>query len=419
MVLSTNNSNAVGSDSFLTKLSTLREFVRGMGVTSSENELSHALRNSGYNVELALERLLSGCFKEVGDSNGNVAAISTPSSARKRAATTNSNNNTLSSSATKSNSTQSIKRPRISNIHKSNTSFKSPSAGRAQYSSGQSPAPNNIKHEKNNGMLPGKLLLCKRWTIACSKSIHGRVNHGELLDFSENWKNNGKSTNDKTTNGLTNKKQNKQQKKVIDPMVRFRSHSGRVEGSLNKYLCSLLAPLLKIPATSNSNGGTHAIGGGINNPFIPMIYLEGEALMEDRHLVIGSEVPLSLKIYLNDPIGFFELFQFSSESGGKGGESKLFFRKDDGGKSLPWQGKSKLKNNFSEAELAQAAYHLLQWAEKGEEIVFTEVNGNAMLDNEKSEMVEKNIGTMKPMAGKKEADDDIDDASDSSATVNI
>jgi len=48
------------NSSFLNKLSTLRDFVTGMGMKVSESDLSQALRSSSFNVELALERILTG-----------------------------------------------------------------------------------------------------------------------------------------------------------------------------------------------------------------------------------------------------------------------------------------------------------------------------------------------------------------------
>jgi len=35
-----------------------------------------------------------------------------------------------------------------------------------------------------------RLLLCKRWTVACSKSTRGGVNYAEALDFTQNWSKN-------------------------------------------------------------------------------------------------------------------------------------------------------------------------------------------------------------------------------------
>ena len=93
--------------------------------------------------------------------------------------------------------------------------------------------------------------------------------------------------------------------------------------------------------------------------------------MEDTNLIIGSEIPLSLSIYINDPIQFFNLFvSQKSSSGGSETDSKLFF--DNGGKkkSTPKkkQQRNKVKSRYSHEELVDAAFSLLQWAERGEEM---------------------------------------------------
>jgi len=172
--------------------------------------------------------------------------------------------------------------------------------------------------------------------------------------------------------------------------------------------------------------------------------------MEDPNIRIGSDIPLSLNIYLNDPIGFFELFQCRRDAASKtsgaatakggGNESKFFFRKEGTtGKSLPWTGKkSKLVNDFSDDNLAEAAFHLLQWAEKGEEMVsdFRGSGDGASDEREGVAVVSGNTsGAIKSSRNEKTAavkgngidtndgnsidDDIVDDASDSSATVDL
>jgi hypothetical protein len=57
----------------------------------------------------------------------------------------------------------------------------------------------------------------------------------------------------------------------------------------------MLAPLLRMDQD------------GINPK--TLISLEGEALMEETRLPIGSQIPIALKVYIVDPRAFFELFQ--------------------------------------------------------------------------------------------------------------
>ena len=70
------NKDANASSSFLQQLETLRGFVTAMGMKHTEAQMSTALRSAGYNVELALERLLGG------DDGGGSTRTSFTSSAR-------------------------------------------------------------------------------------------------------------------------------------------------------------------------------------------------------------------------------------------------------------------------------------------------------------------------------------------------
>lgn len=367
-----------------------------MGMKVSESDLSQTLRSSSFNVELALERILTGdnsaSYASSSSSGGGVASSSssfaasakstttTPASSKKRSATA-----IKSSSKATSKSSNQNKRSRPGSICTTTSSIGTSSIG----SSSNSNSSNN------------RLLLCKRWTVACSKSIRGRVTHGELLDFTQNWKNNNSTTSSSTP---------------IDPMVRFRSTSGNVEGSLNSYLCQILSPLLRLgcscdTTTNNSNN---------NASFRPLLYIEGEALMEDRHLIIGSEVPLSLKIYLNDPVEFFDLFQNTTTGGGSDEtDSKLFFREGKGGGrgggGITPRKKNKARTRYSREELADAAYHLLQWAEKGEELPLFDTGGKS--NDGTAALDEHNVVSAAVATSKKDRLGDDDE--DSDATVSM
>jgi SNF2 family DNA or RNA helicase len=86
---------------------------------------------------------------------------------------------------------------------------------------------------------------------------------------------------------------------------------------------------------------------------MPLIHLTGEALMEDHHLVIGSDIPINLKIYLNDAESFFDLFT-STETKSQSESSQFFGRKNKGKKG--------------KMDIREAAFRLLQWAQYGEEM---------------------------------------------------
>eukprot|EP00804_Cyclotella_cryptica_P000973 CCRYP_012323-RA/>CCRYP_012323-RA protein AED:0.21 eAED:0.21 QI:187/1/1/1/0.9/0.81/11/931/1333 len=300
------------SSSFLQQLTTLRSFVSAMGMKHTEAEMSAALRSGGYNVDVALERLLS---------NGeDVAAIAVSSTSDSPIEACGASFKKRPSSASSTPAKTAIKRSKPSPQSSCTAAIS------ASYSS-------------NSMSASSRLLLCKRWTVACSKSIRGRISHGEILSFDENFKCAGETK--------------------MDPMVRFRSRNA--EGTLNRYLCSVLSPLLRLPATHNSSSCASSSESNNSSSFVPMIYLQGEALMEDHRLIIGSDIPISLKIYINDPIAFFELFQKSESKT----ESSQFF--GNASKKSSSFGK-KFKSQYSREELAEAAFRLLQWAERGEEL---------------------------------------------------
>lgn len=259
--------------------------------------MSTALRSAGYNVELALERLLGG-----DDASGSTSGASMSTFA----------NNTGASAKKRKNETpaKSIKRTKSS--------------------------PRTPATPHHSTAAASRLLLCKRWTVSCSKTIRGRISYGEKCNFDENYKS---ATASATTSA-----------QKADPMVRFRTRYA--EGTLNRYLCEILGPLLRLPATNISYNAHAAAGSSAKEATVPMIHLEAEALMEDNSLIIGSDIPINLKIYLNDPVGFFDLFQ---QDVGKSESSQFFGRKNASRKGKRY-------------EVAEAAFRLLQWAEKGEEI---------------------------------------------------
>ena len=112
------------------------------------------------------------------------------------------------------------------------------------------------------------------------------------------------------------------------PIIRFKGLN--VEGSLPTNLCAIFSRLqdfLKIEAT---------------------------ALMEDRNIGIGTDVPLSLRIYIEDPKSFFALFQ---DQTGPTSATAAFFGK---------QKKNSSSRKLDIMTLTEAAFALLQWAEYGD-----------------------------------------------------
>ena len=106
----------------------------------------------------------------------------------------------------------------------------------------------------------------------------------------------------------------------------------------------MLTPLLR-----------HTNGSAGESKETPLISIKAEALMEDNGLVIGSEVPLSLSVYIEDPVQFFAVFS----SGIAGGGSSS----DDASSSFFYKKISKKKKLLP--PVAVAGFRLLQWAQYG------------------------------------------------------
>ncbi len=197
------------NSSFLNKLSTLRDFVTGMGMKVSESDLSQTLRSSSFNVELALERILTGdnsaSYASSSSSGGGVASSSSSSFAASSKSTT-----TTTPASKKRSATSAIKSTSKATSKSSNQNKRS-RPGSICTTTSSSIGTSSIGSSSNSNSSNNRLLLCKRWTVACSKSIRGRVTHGELLDFTQNWKNNN-STNSSSSST------------PIDPMDDFVLH---------------------------------------------------------------------------------------------------------------------------------------------------------------------------------------------------
>ena len=291
-----------------------------MDMKCSEAQITSALRSSGYNVEIALEKLLTGGD---GRSGGSSFSRSVPSAAAASAS--------------------SSKKRKCTPAKQSSKRFKSSSSASSTSTTPVTTATTTVA--------PNRLLLCQRWTVALSKSIRGQISHGETCNFDENYKS-------ALHNTITK----------VDPMVRFRTR--RVEGTLNPVLCDILGPLLRFSVDTQSTLEDQDAASSAS--FVPLIHLSANALMEDHHLVIGSDIPINLQIYLNDPQAFFELFQQKSNMDTARSESSQFFGK-----------KSRSVGKKGHYDIVEAAFRLLQWAERGEEIDYGVSNmSEQMLDKD-------------------------------------
>lgn len=158
-------------------------------------------------------------------------------------------------------------------------------------------------------------LLCERWISdgVCTQR-HGSLQYQESL-----------------------------QVEASDQMVRFRAR--QIQGQFPKHLNAFLGVLVQLN----------------------VIRLSAKALMEERNLPMGAQVPFCLSVWLPNPRQFFSLFDLnmSLES------TKKFFAV------------SKKKSHVS-AE-AKAAFALLQWAQYGENYDFSKQDEESSSDDSDSD----------------------------------
>lgn len=131
------------------------------------------------------------------------------------------------------------------------------------------------------------------------------------------------------------------------------------------------------------------VSGGPKSP--NLISISAEALMEDTGLMIGSEVPLSLSVHIDQPAQFFDLFDTTTSA------------TDAKASGSDWLSKkmSSKKKTKQMPPLAIAAFRLLQWAQYGNVPSFT-VAGDAADATGESDQIDGDNGNS--------SDDNIDGA---------
>ena len=362
------NTTTTNSPDFLSKLNLLRALFTssdGNSTTYSEKKLTDSLKFSGYNVELAAERLITGF--ECGRPNENTVisidddneSINTndrkrPSSYGKNTAIsvddesdsikTNDRNKRLSHEKETP-----LKKLKIPIHEKENPSKKL-----------------NIPIQTSNGM--DCLLLCQRWIVGFSTTRHGSIQYKEPLHFSVPLsKSYSSSLSKNNSSPLSHIKHNKNKGASI---VRFTGL--KVEGTLDAKLSAILYPLML------DNEG---IGGDGS-----YIRVEAEGLMEDFNLGIGSEIPLQVRVYIMKPEPFFQLFDNNSSrvSSNKNGENQshnfMFFKAGNGRES-------KDQNCL----MAHSAFSLLQFSEYGMFPTIKHDGGNELNDNDNDTINQKEV----------------------------
>lgn len=350
------------------QLEMLRNFV-GTGANSkwSEADLTDCLRSCGYNVERAAECLITGSYKSrrnAGGGNGgggrNMSFFHTmgqpksSSSSTVMAAAAETAVHPAAAKKIKSNDPRNKEKTSSSSSsssHWSNSKTskqrRTPSFTTSSSSSSLKPAPPPASKPPSSSRVPS-WLLCQRWiSQAVCMTRDGRTGYREKFALEHT--------------------------KTGPPCVRFRGRN--IEGRLPDNLAALLAPLLRYDPSLDDEVDRTKKGGGVppSSSPPPLIRLEGEALMQENRIAIGSDVPMSIRVYVESPRGFFQLFERESSEtslnmffdnnnrAGSSGDDKEQ-RKGGGHRS---RGK---KNRLP---IAEAAFGLLQWAEYGDVLEFS------------------------------------------------
>jgi len=327
---------ATTTNNSVDRLRLLRNFVQGNGPgakTWSESELTDCLRQCSHNVERAAECLMTGQYvyrglsTSVGKKTAAASAASNTTAASKkppsgifsiggRPSSAGAQSSTRANKKSETGKASSVKSALPSVVPNKPSKIGSAGTRTTVTIDDDSPDDNGNRQQRQHW------LLCQRWiSHAVCMTRNGQIGYRERLEFTHTASATGTGT------------------------VRFRGSS--IEGRLPSNLAALLVPLLQIGGDGNR-----------------VICVQGEALMEERRLPIGAHVPLSIRVYVENPETFFGLFE--SDSAAKQQTSlNMFF---DVQNSLS-SGNNKSRKR-KQLPAAEAAFGLLQWAEHGDVVDF-------------------------------------------------
>jgi hypothetical protein len=249
--------SATAAPSVVEKLSMLRSFVGG-GSTFSETDLSNCLRQSGYIVEVAAERLMTGQYQPPAKRLKTSAATSTQSIASVPAAAAAANRQEVRSSRPPPLAKQQRSSPTASTSSTTrNTKHPTPKTARRH-----PPAPVLVTPQTP------KRILSKKEKDSDSSSEES----SSCWLLCQRWVSDGVCTQ---RNGSLDYKETLQVENTDAGMLRFRG--SRIQGQFPKHLSQVMSPLLAAAAPNS------------------LLRLEAHALMEDRFLPIGGHVAFSLR----------------------------------------------------------------------------------------------------------------------------
>lgn len=357
---------------FLSQLQSLREFTEGCG-SFTERDLSLCLRQSGYNVQIAAEKLITGQYVSSPTNNISSSSSSSPPSATVSAPVSSSietefntrdkgyKNDAVASLSLTSQLMNRSHRDKSDSVqdgksHRTPIAVKD-SFGTNPNGTGVTYAAKNIiskEVQSHSTSLPLKnqsprftkdidvippsgLLLCQRWVCGLSTRRNGSIQHNEpikVFTSSNVVVKHAKGSN----------------------IVRFKGDN--IEGTLDNHLSSFLSPLLRVRNAKDESG---------NENEMALIGIVAKGLMEDKRIDIGMEVPLELNVYILRPQEFFSLFDEPV------GHALVKKQQDNF-----WAA----KNSGKVTVMNKAAFDLLQWAQYSSLPNFDTNSGKADEDRE-------------------------------------
>jgi len=415
------SSSSSRSQSFLSQLESLREFVSGCcspGMQFSESDLSTCLRQCGYNVQLAAERLVTGQYKCTPTSKKRNSdyfnatkslfvgeKAQTDGSKRKKMTSVTSvidiesdeddgddgddgdddgddDHHTHNDMKLKNKSMQKVQKIQKQKVVLGQSPVctgapvhrvtPQPTAAAAAVAVGPL-RKSNTNNSTSRGMLSNdksinehsnvslssspRLLLCRRWIVGFSTTRRGTIKYHEQVNISSTSSSSASSSNNNNANSsfssYTSSFSNSKKKVNI---LRFKGQ--KIEGTFDTNLSQILVPLLSYHKQQPKHNNKETV----TSPLItPLIQLETRALMEDRNLTIGTEIPLELKVYICKPIHFFRLFNHQQQHHQQ--QQHLHKLKKQGGSPMIMS----IDNVIPNLTLfTNAAFNLLQWAYYGD-----------------------------------------------------
>ena len=322
------------------------QILRSLNCGFSESDLSNCLRQSGYRVDVAAERLVTGQYRPLKKlNNNNQAQERRPmptTKSTKRAASVSNNSSATPKQAPAPRQQHSLSTPSISGqkgshhntIHSGTSYNQTPSASKNQKNTSTralessssilvtpkstTPAAKstkcgriNIETETNDW------LLCQRWV---GDGLN--LQRGGACDYQEEFHVLVEPSSSPTASN-------------VQKGLRFRSTSRRMDGSFPRHL-SFLGPLLR------------------NR----LIKVKATALMEESRLPIGAQVAFSLSVWIIDLAGFFATFH-DDKHASMHSYSKQFFA------TIAANAKANTTKGKPNESCRDAAFSMLQWAQHG------------------------------------------------------